>query len=212
MRNNFALPSRLMCAFACTALVIALQATAFAQFDSPPPPQDFGTITRGTAKLEPTVAYQEEDGTSNISALLQITDDGTTITVTGTATGMIPGRVYASVFYDNGSQPTHVTTAAGVNLRNACLPTEGFQPPQSFSQMVIGVWTQDTQDPTKWRLSASKSGAFDAPVPLAYLPLNQVGTISVREDTRPGMPVPNQPDPNRFRLRACGKVIIEQQP
>lgn len=203
MNNNFALLSRLMRAFACAALVIVFQAAASAQ--TPP-------VTQGTAQLSPTVAYQEEDGTSNIQASLQITDDGTTISVTGTATGMIVGRVYASVFYDNGSQPTHVITPAGVNLRNACLPTEGFQPPQSFSQMVIGVWTPDPTTPGLWRLTAAKNGPFDAPVPLAYLPLNQAGTISVREDTRAGTPIPNQPDPNRFRLRACGKVNIQAQP
>ena len=118
---------------------------------------------------------------------------------------MDPTGVYVSLFYDTSSRATHAVVN-GTSLQNACLPTEGFQPPQSFSQMVIGVWLPVGSSTRT--LSAVKNGAFDAPVPLAYLPINQIGTISVRQDTRAGQPVPNQPDPNRFRLRACGAFAI----
>ena len=53
---------------------------------------DFG----GMANLEPI-------DRSGIRARIEFEDDGTTLTVTGTATGLDPAESYVTLIYDNGS-------------------------------------------------------------------------------------------------------------
>ncbi|MDQ3474275.1 MAG: hypothetical protein M3447_11115, partial [Acidobacteriota bacterium] len=83
MTNKFALLSRFMYAFACAAMIVIFQSAASAQVQPAEepggqPPDQISIVTQGSAQLSPMVAYQEEDGTSNVQASLQITDDGTT--------------------------------------------------------------------------------------------------------------------------------------
>jgi hypothetical protein len=133
---------------------------------------------------------------SNVQALVSVVDNGATLDITGLATGMDPTQQYVSLFYDTASLDTTL---------NACLPTPGG-PQQTFSQMVIGVWLPlGTSTRT---LKASKFGPPASPVPLAYLAVNQIGTVSVRLDTRPTTPVPNAPDPSRFVIQSCGRLNV----
>jgi hypothetical protein len=77
-------------------------------------------------------------------------------------------------------------------------------PPVNFSQMVIGYWLPLTGS-SKRTLRVLKAGDANAAAPLASVPLENIGSISVREDTQLGQPLPAAPDPARFQLRACGK-------
>lgn len=193
---------------ACGVLIAAFQFAAAAQTTdaSPatPTPQpcadakcttDIPTITEAAANVVP-VRDANNKPISNVQALVSVVDNGATLDITGLATGMDPTQQYVSLFYDTASQDTTL---------NACLPTAGG-PQQTFSQMVIGVWLPlGTSTRT---LKASKFGPPASPVPLAYLAVNQIGTVSVRLDTRPTTPVPNAPDPSRFVIQSCGRLNV----
>jgi hypothetical protein len=160
-----------------------------------PCPKPQATITEAAASVVP-VRDANNNPISNVQALVSVVDNGVTLDITGLATGMDPTQQYVSLFYDTASQDTTL---------NACLPTAGG-PQQTFSQMVIGVWLPlGTSTRT---LKASKFGPPASPVPLAYLAVNQIGTVSVRLDTRATTPVPNAPDPSRFVIQSCGRLNV----
>jgi hypothetical protein len=195
----------------CGVLIAAFQLVAAAQTADAPPPTPTPppvcnaidpcptppplTITEAAANIVP-VRDANNNPISNIQALVSVVDNGATLDITGLATGMDPTQQYVSLFYDTASLDTTL---------NACLPTAGG-PQQTFSQMVIGVWLPlGTSTRT---LKASKFGPPASPVPLAYLAVNQIGTVSVRLDTRPTTPVPNAPDPSRFLIQSCGRLKV----
>ena len=193
---------------ACGVLIAAFQLVAAAQTADKllptPTPQpcadascttDITTITEAAASIVP-VRDANNKPISNVQALVSVVDNGATLDITGLATGMDPTQQYVSLFYDTASQDTTL---------DACLPTAGG-PQQTFSQMVIGVWLPlGTSTRT---LKASKFAPPASPVPLAYLAVNQIGTVSVRLDTRPTTPVPNAPDPSRFVIQSCGRLNV----
>jgi hypothetical protein len=147
---------------------------------------------------------------SGIRALINVQNFGGTNTITGFATGMDPAKAYVSLIYDTGSVPSGpcaCVPSAPSPIPDKCPSTNA--PPLSFSQMVIGYWLPLTGSSTR-TLQALKFGAPDAAVPLAYVPLEMIGTISVREDTQFGSPLPDRPDPSRFQLRACGKFRLDR--
>lgn len=123
---------------------------------------------------------------SGINANISLVDNGISLTVTGRGSGFIPGRVYASLVYDTGSVATGP---------RACLSTNRTIP---FNAMILGIWVVDALG--NGVLASVKTGPL-------YVPLRQIGTASVREDTNVGQPLPPNPDPVRFQLRACGPVI-----
>lgn len=140
-------------------------------------------VARATANLHPIRR-------SGISAFTTFRDDGITLAVNGMAFGMDPLKAYASLLYDQGS------VARGPQ---ACLPSDNSL---TFNQMVLGYWLP-LGSRTR-RLVVVKTGNLG--VITDYAPLNLVGTVSIREDTQFPAPLPSVPDPNRFQIRACGKV------
>lgn len=128
---------------------------------------------------------------TNITASMRFFDTGSTLNVTGIANGLDPTKVYVSLVYDTGSVPTGT---------NACLPTNNSL---SFpAQMVVGVWLPlGSRTRTLHAVKAGKTGQITD-----YAPLNAIGTVSIREDTQVGQPLPTRPDPVRFQLRACSTV------
>lgn len=149
---------------------------------------------------------------SGIQALIHVEKVGQTQTITGFGTGFDPYKAYVSLFYDAGSPgsgpcacvPSNPPAAA---LQTTCKTTTA--PAVNFSQMVIGYWLPLIGS-SKRELKVLKSGAEDAPAPLAFVPLENIGAISVREDTKLGQPLPAAPDPVRFQLRACGKFRLDK--
>ncbi len=160
-----------------------------------PCPSPNVTTTEAAASIVP-LRDANNNAISNVQALVSVIDNGTSLDVTGLATGMDPAQQYVSLFYDTNSLDTTL---------NACLPTPGG-PQQTFSQMVIGVWLP--LGSSTRTLKASKFGPPSAPVPLAYLAVNQIGTVSVRLDSTPTTPVPNAPDPSRFQIQSCGRLQV----
>jgi len=149
---------------------------------------------------------------SGIQALIHVEKVGQTQTITGFGTGFDPYKAYVSLFYDAGSPgsgpcacvPSNPPPAA---LQTTCKTTTA--PAVNFSQMVIGYWLPLIGS-SKRELKVLKAGAEDAPAPLAFVPLENIGAISVREDAKLGQPLPAAPDPVRFQLRACGKFRLDK--
>ncbi len=147
---------------------------------------------------------------SGIQALIHVERIGQTETITGFGTGFDPFKAYVSLFYDAGSPgsgpcaciPSNPPPAA---LQATCPTTSA--PPVNFSQMVIGYWLPLIGS-SKRTMQVLKAGAVNSPAPLAFVPLENIGSVSVREDTQLGQPLPAAPDPARFQLRACGKFRI----
>ena len=128
---------------------------------------------------------------SGVKAFIGFRDEGTTLEVSGIATGLDPDLVYVSFVYNAGSVPKGPT---------ACLPNSA-SPPLSGSQMLLGYWLPLGSD-VRYLVSV-KSGPN-------YAPLSNIGTTSVRQDTMPDLPFPQTPTPARFVLKACGKVNIDK--
>ncbi len=128
------------------------------------------TIT-GAANLHPI-------DNSGIQANITFTDNGTTLTVNGTATGLVPKQTYFTLVYDVGSKPSGPA---------ACEP-----PPtndQTEAQMIVGFWVNNGDG--TGTLHAAKSGP-------SYVALSDIHTTSVRHVV--GAP------PEGFILQACGEV------
>lgn len=159
-----------------------------------------GSDSDGTADLNPI-------GRSGIRALISVQKIGRTETVTGFATGLDPYKAYVSLFYDAGSPgsgpcaciPSNPPPAA---LAATCKATN--EAPVNFSQMVIGYWLPLIGSSTR-TLQVLKAGAPEASGGSAFVELEKIGSVSIREDTQLGTALPSAPDPGRFQLRACGK-------
>jgi hypothetical protein len=107
------------------------------------------------------------------------------LVISGTATGLDAaqqGDVYFSLLYNVGSVATGPT---------ACIPAPPPAPQITKAQMFTAFWRVNPDG--MGTLLATKSGDF-------YVPLSQVGTMSIREAT----PGSNAPFFNV--LRACGQI------
>lgn len=159
-----------------------------------------GAGNEGLADLNPI-------NRSGIQALISVQKIGRTETVTGFATGMDPYKAYVSLFYDAGSPGSGPCACIPSNppppsLAATCKTTNA--PAVNFSQMVIGYWLPLIGSSTR-TLQILKAGAPDAPGGAAFVELENIGAVSIREDTQLGTPLPSAPDPGRFQLRSCGK-------
>ena len=103
----------------------------------------------------------EAESPTEIEADFKFQDDGTTLTITGTAEGLTPSRTYRSLIYGIGS------LVEGIN---SCEPPS----PNTLSgaQMFVGFWAVAT-DGTGTLGPVTKTGT-------GYAALNTIGTISVR--------------------------------
>jgi len=148
---------------------------------------------------------------SGIRALINVKKIGQTETITGFATNMDPYKAYVSLFSDAGSPGSGPCACIPSNPSPAALQATcktSAAPPVNFSQMVVGYWLPLIGSTTR-TLHVLKAGASDAPAPLAFVSLENIGSVSVREDTQLGQPLPAAHDPNRFQLRACGKFRFD---
>ncbi|MGH9839981.1 MAG: hypothetical protein ACREEM_14450 [Blastocatellia bacterium] len=151
---------------------------------------------------------------SGIRALINVKKIGQTETITGFATNMDPHKAYISLFSDAGSPgsgpcaciPSNPAPGAPAALQATCKTTAA--PPVNFNQMVIGYWLPLIGSTTR-TLQVLKAGGPAEPAPQAFVALENIGSVSVREDTQLGQPLPAAHDPNRFQLRACGKFRFD---
>jgi len=100
-------------------------------------------------------------------------DDGTTLTVNGTATGLTPGIPYASLIYDNGSVP---------GGPEACEPTifDETDPDFLLPTMFVDLW--DNNGDGTGTLAATNI-VDDETGARVYVPLDKFRTISIRDLT-----------------------------
>lgn len=117
---------------------------------------------------------------SGIKARINFVDDGTTLMIEGTATGLTPGQNYVSLIYDNGSVPGGPT---------ACEPTNATL----TGKMLVGFWTVNpdgigTLSVTNL-LNETNPPTF---APSSYVPITDFQTISIRHVE------------SGFSLQACG--------
>ena len=139
-------------------------------------------ISTGQANLHPM-------NESGVKAKIDFVDDGTTLMVNGSATGLDPAESYFSNIYDNSSVP---------GGPNACIPTifDPEDPDFILPTMFLGFWAVDEQG--NGTLSAiNTNGGAD------FVPLDKIGTVSIRLFIAPP-PAPGAPPVTE--LVACGRV------
>ena len=144
------------------------------------------TVTAGVMGSAESGSAQADPPTQ-ITAEFEFAEDGTTLTVLGTARGMAPNATYASLVYDIGS------FAEGPG---ACAPSifDPTDPNFILNTMFLGMWEVDATG--RGTLSAmNTNGGFD------FVPLSKIGNVSVR---RLLAGTPNGPT----ILEACGAVRI----
>lgn len=154
-----------------------------------------GTVLTGSVAANHGVATANlrPMNDSGISGTITIEDDGTSLTVNGVAQGLDPNNSpfnladetgYASLFYDNASQPNGPT---------ACEPSRVND--LTFPQMLAGFW-EDYADGTGTLVDFNE----DPAVPNRdYVPVKEIGTVSIRDLTVNGGETPEA-------VVACGKV------
>ncbi len=114
----------------------------------------------------------DEINESGIEGEIEFTDDGSTLTIVGEASGMDPTApfgTYVSLIYDNGSVATGP---------DACEPAifDPEDPDFLLPTMFIGVWSVDAEGEGTLAATNTNDGAD-------YVPLDKFRTISIR-DTR----------------------------
>ena len=148
------------------AAVVGL-VTASCQSDAPVAPDSpaFSHVA-GLATGQATLRQVNQSG---IKAKISFTDDGSTLTIDGTATGLTPGIPYASLIYDNRS------VAGGPE---ACEPAifDPTDPDFLLPTMFVGVWNNHG-DGTGTLAAVNTNDGVD------YVPLNKFRTMSVRDLT-----------------------------
>lgn len=132
---------------------------------------------------------------SGVEASIVFVDDGRTLRVVGTATGLDPAETYLSNIYDVGS----VSEGPG-----ACVPSifDPKDPDFILPTMFLGFWEVDADGNGRLCAINTNSGAD-------FVPLDKIGTVSVRLIVAP----PPAPDaPPMTQLVACGRVNEQRRP
>lgn len=133
-----------------------------------------------------TDAIAHEGSFNTIQGAISFSDNGSTLAVSGHATGMTPGLTYVSFIYGTGSFPRGTL---------ACLPPTPNN--LTATQMFLGTWLPVNS--AVRTLQASKTGS-------SYASLSQFATSSIRYDSNPA--AGNQPPtPARYWLQTCGRAI-----
>ena len=153
------------------------------------PPEDtfeisapaFNNVKGGPGTAKANLHSYNQTG---VTAKITFVDDGGTLTITGTATGLIPGVLYGSLIYDIRSVPGGPV---------ACEPAifDATDPGYLIPTMFVGLWVNNG-DGTGTLAATNTNGGAD------YVPLSMFRTISVRNFFI--APVANAD------LAACGEV------
>ena len=136
------------------------------------------------------------DSWTGVTGEIEFEDDGSTLEISGAATGLTPGIPYASLIYDVASEP------AGPF---ACEPGifDPLDPNFIIPTMFVGFW--DVDEDGNGELSATNI-VDDDTGDRVYVPLDKIATISVRDLTVPG---PFGPGSGPAAVVACGWVEVE---
>jgi hypothetical protein len=126
-----------------------------------------------TASLSPPL------GGPGITARLMLIDTGRQLQVFGSGQGFAAGKHYHTLIYDSGAQ------ASGPQ---ACIPSANPPVPLTTDQMQIGAWQP---------IGANRRTLLGVRKGSAYVPLANIGAISVRRHDQTGATV-------QLVLQACG--------
>jgi hypothetical protein len=175
------------------------------------------TALLASAALTAT-AQQHPIGGSNVHGDVQFVDDGSTLTVDATATGLKPNTPYFSLIYTAGSDPggppenkilpptsNAIAPCADLNRAGVSLITT--------TQMVLGLWKNNNDGTGTLHAVKTKTGNSQDPLFIAlglksvlesfgyvfggnsYAPINGTWTtVSIRDASQ------------NFALVACGRV------
>ncbi|MCG8408315.1 MAG: hypothetical protein MI923_24200 [Phycisphaerales bacterium] len=132
---------------------------------------------------------------TGVDAKIVFVEDGTTLMVIGTATGLDPAETYFSNIYDIGS----ASEGPG-----ACVPSifDPKDPDFILPTMFLGFWEVDADGNGRLCAINTNDGAD-------FVPLDKIGTVSVRLIVGPP-PAPDAPPMNE--LVACGSVNSRPRP
>jgi len=133
-----------------------------------------------------TEAIVHEGSFDTIRGAISFSDNGSTLAVSGHATGMTPGLTYVSFIYGPGSFPRGTL---------ACLPPTPNN--LTATQMFLGTWLPVNS--AVRTLQATKTGS-------SYASLAQFATSSIRYDSTPSAGNA-PPTPARYWLQTCGRAI-----
>lgn len=177
------------------ALVAACEGPQVVQPTSDVPEPLFSHGPDGMATATAVLRPVNESGVHGVVA---ITDDGSSLRVTGLALGLDPGNAvgYGSAFYDLASQ---------LQGPLACEPGKnvgvGTDHPLALSlaQMTIGAFFLQPI----WEVDSGGGGGFDPVDSGAYVSVDRIGTVSIRDLRVAG---PFGPGTGPAAVVACGKV------
>lgn len=110
---------------------------------------------------------------SGVQGAIGFLDNGSTLVILGSASGLNPDTVYVSLIYDNGSVPGGPT---------GCEPTifDPSDPDFLLPTMFVGAWTVEGDG--TGALSATDIFDEDSATRV-YVPLTKFRTISIRDTT-----------------------------
>ena len=123
---------------------------------------------------------------STIRANVLLIDDGTNLTVNGQGAGFDASLSYTSFFYGTGSVQYGSLACIPPNPNNL-----------TATQMITAYWLPVGS--TRRTLTVVKTGT-------SYVPLSAIGTMSVRYDSTPTLPLATNLNPGRYWLNSCGSI------
>lgn len=167
------------------------------------------------AAVVTATAEQHPIGGSGIHGLVHFSDDGSNLTVEGTATGLTPRVPYFSLIYTLGSDPGGVSenkTPSPGNSLPPCGASRSGNSTVTATQMAVGFWTNNNDGTGSLHIVKTTHGNSQESLWIAlglqglfeqfgvvfggnsYSPIGQWRTISIRDAS------------NNFSLVACGLV------
>ncbi len=176
------------------------------------------TYSLTAAAATTAIAEEHPVGGSGIHALVHFTDDGSALTVDGTATGLTPGKPYFSLIYTAGVGPGGVPEGQSLPPTSNAIPACNDLSRAGTSlitptQMPVGFWKNNNDGTGTLHVVKTMHGNSQEPLWIAlglqkafeafgvifggnsYAPIgNTWRTVSVRDVA------------NNFALVACGLV------
>ena len=106
--------------------------------------------------------------------ILSVTDDGSSLVVEGSASGLDPAGVYVSLFYDKASSPQGP---------RACEPGRnvgtGTDHPLSLTLGQMEIGSGGSLD--LWNVDMNGDATLGPTSTLEYVPVDMIGTVSIRD-------------------------------
>ena len=167
----------------CSLLAFACS-TASAHAD--PSKVQTGAVTFGARPALASSSVTSIKPFSTIYAQVQIVDNGSTLVISGRGQGFNPTLSYTSFFYGTGSVKRGSLACIPPTPNNLTVP-----------QMITAYWLPVGS--ARRTLTVVNSGT-------SYTPLSAIGTMSVRYDSTPTLPLNVNLNPGRFWLNSCGSI------